>query len=369
MNILMAAPFDSKGRYKGGIMYVANSIYDELKKNNIQNIELIKFETCRIERSNKTNSKINLENVKNFLNIYRDLIPEVKKYNAEILYYHSSVKIALLKDILAIRKVKRKAKVKIIIHIHSGDFNQIMFSDRLVNKVIINMLNKYVDRIVFLSNKTANEFAENGLIKSKEIVIYNFHTLNYTKEQMQIKIGKFKEKHKIDMLFMGLINKRKGVFDVLQILNEIKGEIVFHICGSFINDEIENEFYRMIKNIGDNVIFHGYITGNEKMELLLNSDVLILPSYNEGLPIVIMEAFGAGCSVITTDVGAIPEIFKDNCGYMIKPGDIQKLKKCIQTIIDNKEICIQQMLHNYNYGKEFSVQNFLKDILDICGEY
>lgn len=368
MKVLMAAPFDSKGRYKGGIMYVANSICEELEQHKMQNIEITKFETCRIERSNKSNSKINIENIRNFMYMYRDLILEVKRCDTDILYYHSSIKMALLKDILAIRKVKSKTKVKTVIHIHFAEYNKIMFSNGLLNKIIISMLNEYVDKVVFLSKTTADEFVKLGLNKLKVKVIYNFHTLNYTVNQMKTKISKVKEKGKIDMLFMGSIDKRKGIFDVLQSLNEISRDVTFHICGSFIGGEIETEFFTMVKKLGEKAVYHGYTTGKEKTELLLKADVLLLPSYSEGLPIVIMEAFGAGCSVITTDVGAIPEIFRENCGYIIKPGDIQKLKICMQDVIDNREVCIQQMLHNYEYGKEFEIRNFVNDISEVCSE-
>lgn len=366
MKVLMAAPFNSKGRYRGGIMYVANSICEELEKHKMEDFEIEKFETCRIERSNKSNSKINFENIRNFICIYRDLILEVKRCDADVLYYHSSVKMALLKDIIAIRKAKSKTKVKTVLHIHFAEYNKIMFSNGLLNKIIINMLNEYVDKVVFLSRTTADQFGKQGLNKSKVKVIYNFHTLNYTVNQMKTKISKVREKEKIDMLFMGSIDKRKGILDVLQSFNEINREATLHICGSFCGDEIENEFFTMVKKLGKKVVFHGYITGREKTELLLNADVLLLPSYSEGLPIVIMEAFGAGCSVITTDVGAIPEIFKENCGYIIKPGDIEKLKISMQNVIENREVCIQQMVDNYEYGKEFTIQNFVNDISDVC---
>lgn len=368
MKVLMAAPYDSKGRYQGGIMYVANSIFNDFEQQKTQDIDIFKFETCRIERSNSSTSKFNLENLKNFKYIMKDLITEIKSTESSILYFHSSIKMALFKDIIAIRKAKIETKLKTILHIHFAEYKEIMFSNNILNKIIINMINKYVDKVVFLSKKTADEFIGKGLKREKVKVIYNFHTLNYTFEQVENKIAKTKEKDILDILFMGSIDERKGIFDVLQCVKEINGKFRLHICGWFSDDKTEKKFNFLIDELENNIIFHGYTTGNEKKEILYNTDLLILPSYSEGLPIVIMEAFGTACSVITTDVGAISEIFNENCGYIIKPGDINQLKRCIESLIDNRELCSQHMFHNYNYGTEFTIKVFINHIREVCNE-
>ncbi|WP_203339115.1 glycosyltransferase family 4 protein [Planococcus beijingensis] len=368
MKVLMAAPYDAKGRFKGGIMYVANSIYLELEKQKNKEIEIVKFETCRIERSNSSTSKINTENIKNFQRLRKDLITEINNSKAEVLYYHSSIRLALFKDILALRRAKVKTNIKTILHIHFAEYEKIMFSNETLNKIIIDMLNKYVDKVVFLSKTTAKEFVEKGLVKKKVKVIYNFHNLNYSTEQINQKVIETKEKEKLDLIFMGSIDERKGIFDILKSIEKINGSINLHVCGSFNDKNAEKQFNIFKEKYTDKVKFYGYINETKKKELLYKSDVLILPSYSEGLPIVIMEAFGAACSIITTNVGAIPEIFDEKCGYIVEPGNIKKIQSTIKELVDNRKKCSEQMLNNYKYGKKYTIDIFSENLINVCIE-
>lgn len=72
------------------------------------------------------------------------------------------------------------------------------------------------------------------------------------------------------------------------------------------------------------VIFPGWISN--VADFYQHIDLLVLPSYNEGLPYVIIEAMAAGLPVVASDVGGIPEVVQHGeNGYLIKPGDISSL--------------------------------------------
>ena len=65
-------------------------------------------------------------------------------------------------------------------------------------------------------------------------------------------------------------------------------------------------------------------------------DVFVLPSYNEGLPISILEAMSYNLPIISTKVGGIPEILKNEYnGYLINPGDLIALENAISALINN----------------------------------
>ena len=73
--------------------------------------------------------------------------------------------------------------------------------------------------------------------------------------------------------------------------------------------------------------------------LLQNTDVLVLPSRAENLPMVILEAFAYGVPVVSTPVGAIPEVVKDgHNGLLVEPGDIVALSRAIGRLIDDRPL-------------------------------
>ena len=101
--------------------------------------------------------------------------------------------------------------------------------------------------------------------------------------------------------------------------------------------EIEKVQQYIIDNKLDNVAeYIGWISGEEKTKLLNEVDVFVLPSYNEGLPISILEAMSYNLPIISTKVGGIPEVLKNEYnGYLINPGDLIALENAISALIDN----------------------------------
>jgi glycosyltransferase involved in cell wall biosynthesis len=81
------------------------------------------------------------------------------------------------------------------------------------------------------------------------------------------------------------------------------------------------------------IAFTGWLDSSAVHDLLESSDVLILPSHAEGLPMAIIEAFAFGVAVIASSVGAIPEIVIDrNNGLLVSPGDVDALERAIRDL-------------------------------------
>jgi glycosyltransferase involved in cell wall biosynthesis len=361
--VLIAAPFDTKGRYEGGISSVVKGFIDETKMSNNKEIEFCSFNTCVIERNESGSGRLNAANLKNFYQMYKTIVSSIKEQKADILYFHTSTKYALLKDLLSVRHAKKKAKVKTIIHIHFAEYRKIMTNKKIVDRVIIGLLKKYADHIVFLSRTTKEEFLEHGISESKCSVVYNFSTLKCSKEEIALK-----EANR-NFLFVGSVDMRKGLFDLLDVLSNTKEDFCLYVCGGFANEDCKKKFEFYEAKMGDKLRFLGYVSGDQKKEIFLNSSVLFLPSYGEGLPMVILEAFSAGCIVVTTTVGAIPEVVCKEHGYVVSPGDKMAINDAIlkyfNTSLDDIK---KQQFNNYLYSEKFTIQEFTAQTINICNK-
>ena len=360
MRVLMAAPFDVNGRYKGGISSLVNAVMERQDLLNDSCLDIVKFETCRIKRDNTHESSFNIKNIKNFFKIYNDLASEIVKNKVDCLYYHSSIGLALLKDLLAIKKAKRKTKIKTVLHIHFADYEKIMTGISCFDSLILKYIKKYIDRVVFLSNKTKQEFIEKGVSKEKCCVIYNFSTISFTDEEISEHLRS--DMDKPQFLFVGSIDRRKGIFDALDCLKQLPNDFLVHICGGFNSADDEKAFNEYQQQLGDKMVFHGYVSKDEKNDVFLNSDVLLLPSYAEGLPVVILEAFSAACCVITTNVGAIPEIVENKAESIINAGNIDELKNAISFYLnyENYEEIRNKKQKNYIESKKYTIEKFVE---------
>ena len=140
-------------------------------------------------------------------------------------------------------------------------------------------------------------------------------------------------------LFLGRIGERKGAYDLIETVKNIKNEgikIKILMAG---DGEIQKAKDIIKKeNIEDSIEILGWIDNKQKEEYLKSSDFYILPSYDEGMPMSVLEAMSYSLPVITTDVGGIPEIvrMKKN-GIMVKPGNKDEIKNAIKKIIENNE--------------------------------
>ena len=358
MKVLMAAPYNPKGRYKGGISSIVTEMLAHKDLLQRHNLDIVPFDTCRVSRDAAATGKMKFQNIQNALCIMRDLPKNISETQAKIVYYHTSVKWALLKDLLAVRKAKKKIGVFTVIHIHFAEYNQIMTGNKVIDSYILRLMKRYVDRIVFLSSKTKDEFVERGILEDKCKVIYNFSTLHYKEEELALS----QEKTSMEFLFVGSIDNRKGIFDALDVLSKMDKPFTFHICGTWQNEENEEKFKHYANLLGEKLVYHGYVSGEKKRELFQKADVLLLPSYGEGLPVVILEAFSAGCAVVASNVGAIPEIVNGN-SELVLPGDKDGLMYTIESYYDlGKQELIKQKQINYQRSFLYTLDKFVENV-------
>ena len=90
------------------------------------------------------------------------------------------------------------------------------------------------------------------------------------------------------------------------------------------------------KTLGGAVQFVGYKSQSEVAEYLKKTDVLVLPSFAEGVPVVLMEAMAASIPVVTTRIAGVPELVEDGVsGLLVSPGDVDALQAAVSALINN----------------------------------
>lgn len=140
-------------------------------------------------------------------------------------------------------------------------------------------------------------------------------------------------------LFLGNITEGKGIWLLLEASKRLaQAGKSFKL---FIGGKGEEE--RLIQTIEeyglqDHVEYLGWISGAEKNAVFQRSSVFVLPSYNEGVPISILEAMSFDLPVIATEVGGIPDILEHEVnGLLIAPGNVDELTAAMQRTIDDPE--------------------------------
>lgn len=172
------------------------------------------------------------------------------------------------------------------------------------------------------------------------------------------------KKKPIQLIFAGRLFKHKGVWDLVKAVEEIVREnkmIVLRIAGEGPEgDRIRD--YITKKGLGAYIRLEGGLSYFELQALLKKMNVLIMPSYAEGMPKVIWEAFAAGLAVVSTRVGAIPRYISDRKnGLLIEKGNKNELIQAITILCKDDHLYYTlarggiMTVHNYTWNKQIEL--------------
>jgi len=221
---------------------------------------------------------------------------------------------------------------KIIMHMHCADFES-YYNPSKHKKRIINTIND-CDLFIVLSESWKNYFISIGV---NERII---RILNNTITPPKI-IDVKKDSHYINLLYLGVIGQRKGIYDILIALrdnkNKFEGKIKLRIGGNNEEEKLINTISKY--GLKDMVTFEGFVFGHKKIECLNWADIYILPSFNEGLPIGILEAMSYGHPIISSPVGGIPTIVKDGInGFLVEAGNSEEIALAINKFLNDRTL-------------------------------
>lgn len=218
---------------------------------------------------------------------------------------------------------------KVILHMHGAEFVSFYQNAPLFIQAYIRWVMRTADCLIALSSNWKQDLLKISPDAKIEVI---FNPCIMKAERQVVK------KDKVQFLFLGRLGERKGVYDILKAAEQLReANVDISLYG---DGEVEAARNIVKKNqLHDVVKVHGWISGEEKDAVFENADVLLLPSYHEGLPIAILEALSQGMPVISTPVGGIPEAVHDGVnGFIVQAGDHVALGNRIQVLAKSQEL-------------------------------
>lgn len=283
-----------------------------------------------------------------------------------ICHLHGSHKGSIFRKALFIF-LCRLFNCKVIFHLHGSVFARTYDSAGEFYKSLVRYVLNNADSVFVLSDYWANYVG--SISTNKDIrVINNFPSPVFEKLYQE---RHFNSNSVTKLLFLGYIGHRKGIYDLVEAVDMLKQQGVtgFKITVGG-NGEIEQlKSLLATRQLTDYFDVIGWVTGEQKYQLIKDSDLLLLPSHNEGLPIAILEAMSAGLAVLSTTVGGIPEaIPNDSFGLLIEPGDHKALAESIAKYINSKdliELAARNSRQRYDAAYSSTVNlNVIREVLD-----
>ena len=239
-------------------------------------------------------------------------------------------------------------------HLHSGA-EPILNSK---NKAIYKYYFKNADVTILLAHSIKKELIKEFFFNSVTIV-YNPCLLN--------SVFNLSEKQNC-ILFAGHINENKGVFDLLLAFSMVCKKFPdwkLLIAGSGDVSKLNGLIETL--NISAQTKFLGWIREEIKDEVFKKSSFLCLPSYTEGFPMAVLDAWAYGLPVITTPVGGLPDILKHGVNSLVfESGDIENLAKNIETLIIDEKLRGELSVQSHKLSEnQFNIKNIAKKLEEL----
>lgn len=338
MKVLLVSPLPPP---VGGIASWTEDYISYCKENDVD-IDITLVDSA-IKGSRAENvSRVNLlEEIKRCFDSRKAIINILKKEKHEVLHYSASCsKIGLIRDFVLLFGLK----IPVVYHCHcdlsvainnpiSNKFFSLICKKAAhifaLNSQSLNMAKKYTSKVTYLPNFALEIYDKNKVINEKlEKIVY-----------------------------VGRVTKEKGMRELITASGDLPGK-EFIVVGPRDDDSIT--FPQ-----DSNITVMGKKPHEEAVEIMKQSDVLVLPSYSEGFPLSVLEAMSCGLPIIATNVGSIPDMIGSSGGVLTEIGNSLQIVEAIKTL-ENKKTREKMSAYNIEKVKNcYLIDTVVKQIINV----
>lgn len=239
---------------------------------------------------------------------------------------------------------------KVVLTYHSANYEHEKWSgpEKLILKFCEHIALKYSDKIIFVNRNQMGKYS--AKIQAKSTYIPNGVNKPYKTDktdflnELGLESGKY-------ILAVGRITPEKGFDTLIKAFNESDFYDSYKLViagGVEFEDSYKKQLDSLIGN--DNVVFAGYVFGEKLAQLYTNARLYVISSYNEGFPLVMLEAMSYGLEILASDISATHLIALDKNSYFEKGNFTELAQKINETI--NTNCCKPSYdLSDYDWNK------------------
>jgi len=269
---------------------------------------------------------------------------------ADIIHIHTASRNSWRRKVplVVLAKLQRR---KLVIHVHGGGFVSFLDSMGRWRLWLNTRLLSLADCIVCLSTSKRAELSSH-LSTVPVVIIPN--PCRFVPSAVNVR-----RRPGVRILFTGLIDRSKGVFELIQAFALIVRECPRDMLKLTIAGGGKADACRRLAcacGVEDKVLLPGWLESDALREAYAQADIYCLPSYVEGLPMGVLEAMAFALPIVASRVGGIPDIVDDGVhGLLVQPGGVNGIAGALKRLIDNRDerdamgaACRERVLSRYS---------------------
>jgi glycosyltransferase involved in cell wall biosynthesis len=254
----------------------------------------------------------------------------VVRHRSAVLHVHAASRASFWRKAV-LMAVARAAGWPIIFHLHGGGFAQ--FYERECSPLQRRIVRRFLDEAACIITVSERWQAWMRTVTSNPRITTIPNPVVMPQAAPAERTGAL-------VAFVGRIEGAKGIFDLIEAVNEVRQTIPNVRAECAGDGDIEAALRHVaIRGLGPNVYFKGWVSPRRREAMLARASVFVLPSHAEGLPMSLLEAMAAGCPVIATRVGGIPDVVTDGVnGLLVPAGDRDALALALHRLLVDREL-------------------------------
>jgi glycosyltransferase involved in cell wall biosynthesis len=251
--------------------------------------------------------------------------------------------------------IARQFDKPVILHTHGSQFH--IIHDRLPTWVQrwVAAFFRQSACVITLSESWKAYYTETCNLKSNQAVVL------YNPVAIPDQVPDRSDRRSTRFVLLGRIGQRKGAFDLIHAIAQLpqsqQQQIEVYLAGDGELEQAE----ALIRSLGlqHHVKLLGWIDAELRSQLLSDADVFILPSYNEGLPLSLLEAMAWELPSITTAVGGIPEVANSQTALFVEPGNVEQITTAMQKLIAERDLRLKMGQNARQRVMPLNVEDYL----------
>lgn len=261
-----------------------------------------------------------------------DAVEFVFQPKADVVHVHTSHAFSFYRSSFYVLFVALVWRRPVVMHVHGSSFDEFADTDSMPLRLYQALVYGATDRVIVLSDYW-HEALGRHIPHRKLRVVPNAVDPSIYHPRFDADPPR--------IVFISDLLERKGIRELVRAIDELaespdlEFEAVFAGKGP-LADEVQ-----ALADRHDEVTYLGYVTEAEKREMLEGGSIYVLPSHAEGLPIAMLEAMAGGNAVVSTTVGAIPEVITEDHGLLVEPGDADALRAAIEELVRDPERTVE----------------------------
>lgn len=318
----------------GGIRSLVELLVPALKRY----LDVLYFPQVQRPRTRNETGVLSCRNLASAITQHARFIVRLCCFRPQIVHVHTSQGLSWLKDTLYII-VSKMCRCRVVLHVHAADFSELYTGHghfwRRYTRCTMNL----ADEVIAVSDEWKQLLRQ--VVPNQKISTF----------RNCVDAGAFPSwesrpaPRRPVAVFLGMVGDRKGVFDLVDAMGHVKAQrcpLELRIAG---DEARRGDLDRVRTRIADLGLEHhcrllGVVSGRRKTRLLREATLLVLPSYQEGLPLAVIEGMASALPILSTAVGGIPEVVKEGWnGFLVSPGDVEALSRNLRRLAKNPALC------------------------------